>query len=384
LIPVIPLSDSFAYDALAKTLATHGVFGWTADQPTSFWPVGTSALYAVLYILFGPSFTPIVILNIALGTLIVGQTMWLTRIFFDDETAIVAGSILAVWPSQIAFVTILASELPFTFFVLLGFCGWYASNMSRGARIVVSALGFAAATYVRPIAMLLPIVVWLTAIPDFRKLREQFSTVLMIVFLVAICITPWSIRNTRLYNHFMLLSSNGGVVLWMGNNPSSDGTYTKRPASLDALDEYHRDKQLRAAALSYIAEYPLGFALRTARKAILLHLNETIAVHWNAEGIKQRFGTNMILPLKLLTQAFWSTVVLLALIGVGLVYWERGLILTLVHPFLVPWIYFTAVYSVMLVQDRYHFSSHPFIAAFAATTIIGARRALLERRRDRA
>jgi hypothetical protein len=58
LIPVAPVSDSAAYDAFAQTLALHGVYGWTPDQPSAFWPIGTSAIYDALYALFGHSYTP--------------------------------------------------------------------------------------------------------------------------------------------------------------------------------------------------------------------------------------------------------------------------------------------------------------------------------------
>jgi 4-amino-4-deoxy-L-arabinose transferase-like glycosyltransferase len=371
-IPVIPISDSVAYDTLANTLATHGVYGWNPTEPTTFWPVGTSALYAIIYIIFGHNFIAVVGFNIILGTVIVAQTMWLARSFFDNEIAILAGSLMALWPSEIAYVTILASELPFIFFVLSGFCAWYSPNLSKLARGAVSGLAFAAASYVRPIALLLPIVLWLTDMLNFRQLREQLPVMLLAMVVVLASIAPWSIRNTRLYDHFMLLSSNGGVTLWMGNNPDSNGVYMAPPASVEKLDEYERDKQLSAAAWRYIVDHPIDFVMRTAKKALLLHLNETIAVHWNAEGIKQRLGEGAILPLKLLMQAYWSLVLLLALVGVAMLVREDGLIPTLLHPLVATWIYFTTVYSMILVQDRYHFSSHPSIAILSSIPLVWA------------
>lgn len=38
LVPVVPLSDGRAYDLLARTLAEHGVYGWSADRPSAYWP----------------------------------------------------------------------------------------------------------------------------------------------------------------------------------------------------------------------------------------------------------------------------------------------------------------------------------------------------------
>lgn len=368
LIPVAPISDGVAYDTFANNLATHGVYGWTPDQPSSFWPVGTAALYAVLYMLFGHTLIPVVGFNIVLSTIIVGQTMWLTRRFFDDETAIVAGFLLAIWPSQVAYVTILASELPFTFFVLLGFSAWYGPGLSNWARAAGSGVAFAAASYVRPIALLLPIVLWLTALRDFQRLRAQFPLMLVAMIVMVACIAPWSIRNTALYGHFVLLSSNGGEVLWEGNHASSDQV---APGSSTG-NEYERDHQSGEAALRYIMDHPLSFVLRTAEKAILLHLNETIAVHWNAKGITERLGEGALLPLKIVTQAYWSLMLLFALAGIVALIRKDGLISTFMHPVIATWIYFTAVYSVMLVQDRYHFPTHPFIAMLSAVAMLTA------------
>lgn len=35
IIPVIPLSDSNAYDMFAWNIVQHGTYGWAADQPST-------------------------------------------------------------------------------------------------------------------------------------------------------------------------------------------------------------------------------------------------------------------------------------------------------------------------------------------------------------
>ena len=47
LIPVDPVSDSAAYETFAWTLVNDGVYGWSADQPSAYWAVGTSAIAAL-------------------------------------------------------------------------------------------------------------------------------------------------------------------------------------------------------------------------------------------------------------------------------------------------------------------------------------------------
>ena len=117
--------------------------------------------------------------------------------------------------------------------------------------------------------MFLPFVVWLSAIPNWRKLRDTLLMLLITIIVIGATIAPWSIRNTKLFGHFVLLSTNGGVSLWVGNNPSATGYYMDpyykdiMPASTERLGEYERDKVFTQAALRYIVENPASFVARS-------------------------------------------------------------------------------------------------------------------------
>jgi 4-amino-4-deoxy-L-arabinose transferase-like glycosyltransferase len=372
LVPVVPLSDGQAYDILARTLSEHGVYGWSADRPSAYWPVGTSAIYAFLYTVFGYSFVPIVVLNIALGTAIVGLTIWLARIFFDEKIALLAGWLMAVWPSEVAYVTILASELFFTFFLFVGLVAWFSSKLKMAPRAIVSGLAFGVASYFRPVALLLPIILWMSLVPNWRELRRQLSTLVLAMIFVIAAIAPWSARNTQLFGKFVLISTNGGAALWVGNNPNSTGFYMDTPTLSSELNEYEQGKILSKQAKDYIMAEPVAFVLRSFRKAVQMHLGETIAVHWNSEGIKRRFGESALLPLKLVHQGFWTAVLLLAICGLAIMTRGRGYVGTLTHPIFLTWTYFTAVYAITLVSDRYHFPLHPLISILASLTILTA------------
>ena len=374
LIPVVPVSDGDAYDILARMLAEHGVYGWAPDRPSAYWPVGTSAIYAALYFFFGHNYTAIVVLNVALSTGIVGLTIWLGRILFNDTIGVIAGGLMAIWPTQIAYVTILSSELPFTSFFLLGFVAWFGSRMAPWfVRAAVSGLAFGGAIYVRPAAMFLPFVVWLSAIPNWRKLRDRLPMLLITIIVIGATIAPWPIRNTKLFGHFVLLSTNGGISLWVGNNPSATGYYMNpykdMPASTERLGEYERDKVFTQAALRYIVENPASFVARSLKKAVLMYVGETSAIHWNVEGLKQRFGESVLFPLKLLTQGFWMVMLLLSVAGLILLLKQHGPVLTLTNPAVLTLLYFTTFYAIFLAGDRYHFPSHAIIALLAANII---------------
>jgi 4-amino-4-deoxy-L-arabinose transferase-like glycosyltransferase len=376
LVPVVPVSDSEAYDILARTLYEHGVYGWNATSPSAYWPPGTSALYAILYSVFGKSFAPIIALNIALSTGIVGLTIWLGWSLFDGRTGLFAGFLMAIWPSEVFYVTILASELPFTFFTLLGVAAWLNLRLSNLARVVVCGLSFAAATYFRPIAILLPIVLWLSVLPEWQRLRKELPIMLLTMVIIGAAITPWSLRNEKVFGHFVLMSTSDGVNLWIGNNANSDGFYMPLPESVQGLGEYDQNKKLQQEAIRYIFENPAGFVLRSIKKTVLLHINETLAVTWNAEGITRRFGDSSLFPLKFISRGFWTGVLLFALGGILILARKRGILQALMNPAVLIWVYFTTVYSIFLVADRFHFPSHPFVSMLAVIAILASVRSI--------
>lgn len=327
-------------------------------------------VYAALYSIFGQTYSPIVVLNVILSTALVGLTMYLGHAFLDKESGLLAGLLMAIWPGEVLYVTILASELPFTFLVLLGCTVWFNARMGNGVRAVASGLVFGAATYVRPIALLMPIALWLSTFPRWHKLCEGLPVMIVAMIVIGITVAPWSVRNTRVFGHFMTLSTADGVNLWVGNNANSNGYYMPLPAATQGLSEFEQDKLLGEQARQYIIDHPGTFFLRCIKKAVLLHLSETIAVTWNTQGITQRFGEKAVFPLKLMTRGYWTIVLLFALGGVVILVRRHSILSTLTNPAVVMWLYFVAVYSVFFVTDRYHFPEHPFIAMLAASPIL--------------
>ena len=282
-VPVVPISDSRAYDILAHALVEHGAYSWGNNQLTAYWPPGTSAIYAALYWIFGYSFRPVVVLNVILSTAVVGLTMVLAAKLFDKRTGIIAGLLMAVWPSEVAYVTVLASEIPFTFLILLGCTVWFSSWKSNIARAAVSGLAFGAASYFRPIALLLPIIVWLSTLLDWRKLRAGIPAMLVSLIVIAATIAPWTIRNAQVFGHFVPMSTSDGVNLWMGNNAGSDGSYSPLPLTVQGLNEYEQNRILSEDALLFVSEHPLMF--------VCAHVQESgVTPYFRNDGYYLEYG----------------------------------------------------------------------------------------------
>jgi len=121
----------------------------------------------------------------------------LAAFFFDEPTSLVAGELIAIWPSQICYVTILASKLPLIVLFLSGLLARFNPRFSTHVRAALSGLAFGAATYFRPVSIFLPIILWLSTLMRWKTFRSQFPMAVIATSVIGIVIAPWSVRSTK-------------------------------------------------------------------------------------------------------------------------------------------------------------------------------------------
>jgi 4-amino-4-deoxy-L-arabinose transferase-like glycosyltransferase len=371
LIPVIPISDGVAYDTFAQNIWLNGTYGWIENQPTAFWPVGTSAIYSLLFMLFGHSYTAIVILNITCTAAIIVLIPALCDRFFEDKrVGLYSALLIALWPTLIFYTTVLASELPYMAFLMAAFYCLTSKKLHIIKYGISSGILFAVAYYIRPLAIIVFAIgaFYLCVYTDNKRVAIVRSTLALLV--LALLVSPWTYRNYQLYDAFIPMSTNSGATLWMGNQPGTNGGYAPTPQALAHLDEHERNQALKQEALDYIKEEPVAFLTRTAEKFIQFHLRETIGVSWNKEGIAQVLGEKALLPLKLFAQLYWSILLLIALFGIVLMIKQKGFWHTAFHPFILMWISTAGIHAIIVSQDRYHIPITPMVSAFAVYAII--------------
>jgi len=377
-IPVAPVSDSHAYDVFAQNIASGEGFCWKPGEYTAYWAVGTSAIYALLYSVFGHSYLPIVILNVLVGMAALVLAMSLARRWLGEIPAVLTGWILALWPLLIEYTTVLASELLFNLCVLAAL--WLASmpRWKLVPRAVATGVALAAASYIRPVALLIaPLAYLREAIIQKRLLKAIIACGITSLLMVAL-ILPWSLRNLHVFNHFVLVSTNAGANFWMGNNPQTTGGYMELP-KLDIKNEAELDHELNRQAWEYIRQDPKAFVFRSIRKAVVLYDRESIGVSWNEQGIEQRYGHSLLLPLKLWSSGYWYLVLASAVMGTLFLLRYRYWLDVVTLPPLVLWLYFTAIHGITVTGDRYHIPTIPFLAMLAAYGINAAIQSLHKR-----
>jgi Dolichyl-phosphate-mannose-protein mannosyltransferase len=362
IVPVVPLSDSYAYDVFARNLASGVGYAWAPGQLTAHWPVGTSFIYSLLYRGFGFTYIPIVVFNICISLATIWLTMTLAARWFGHQVAFTAGLLLAFWPAQIEFVSVLGSELIFNALLVTWLVIWDSMRSKPWVTGVILGVVAAATCYVRPTGLLIPVVLLILDVVRDRRIVDPTLKAALTVLIACLLIAPWSIRNTRLLGSFVQISTNGGVNFWEGNNPASDGSTVPLPAAVMNMNEALRDRYLSGVAAAYIREHPGKFIVRTLSKAARLYSHESIGVYWNKAGLESRFGYRVFTPLKVFSSFYWACALMLGLGGLISLVRQIGPVRALFQPAVTFWLYFTAVYAITVIQDRYHFAAVPFIA----------------------
>ncbi len=375
LLPVDPVSDAAAYHVFATNIAVHGVYGFTPDSPGAYWAVGPAAIYAAGYLLFGVGAPLAVILPNLISSLVAVVALHdLGRRWFGPAEGRIAALLFACWPMGIQFTTVLASELHFIALSLVGLAAWDRRGLSVTGMAWVAGAGaaFALATYVRPIALLLPAALALAAI--LRAPRRELPAILQAVLATLIIfalVSPWSARNERVLGERAFVSTNFWPNFWMGNHAGTDGEYMPLPPDAPR-DEIARAAHMRDLALQDLRADPGGFVWRTLWKAVRLHERETIGVGWNEAGIVALGGTAAVTGLKLLSTAYWYGLLAAGLAGVVVLARRHSAWQALVSVPVWLWLYYTAIHAIIVIGDRYHMPAVPMIVLLAAAALAAA------------
>lgn len=389
-IPVDPVSDGLAYQTFATNIADHGVYGFTPEEPGAYWAVGPAAIYAAAYVVFGTgSGLGVFVVNLISSLLAVWGLYDLGRRWFGESEGRLAGLLFALWPMAIQFTTVLASELHFIALTCLALMAWDRA-LARGAEgrvqwtpeslvmLVLAGLAFGAATYVRPIALLIPAALGVAAL--LCAPRTAWVPLLKAGITSAIIfatVGPWSERNARVLEADVFMSTNFWANFWMGNHPGTNGEYQPLPPETRGMTEIERAAHMRALSLSDLEANPVSLIWRTGWKALKLHQRETIGVGWNSRPLQALVGGAGVAGLKLISTGWWYVMLLAAAGGIVVLARRMGVWATLLSGPVWLWLYFTGVHAVIVVGDRYHMPAIPMIALLAAVGL----NHLLSRRR---
>ncbi|MCH7812766.1 MAG: tetratricopeptide repeat protein [Planctomycetes bacterium] len=247
----LPEFDAPAVDAGYHDYWAWGLAGgdWTPPtgqedpriQSTPFFrPPLCPYFLAAIYAVFGHSFLAVRLIQMLLGAVGCGLAYLLGRRLFDRPTATVCGLMMAgywvfiYFDSELREVVLL---VPIHLAIILGLLSLRrrlgaARALGCGALLGLAVLG-------KPNSLLfLPVAIgWLLAVDRHQPMRRAVlrSGVLLAVGCLAV-VASATVRNAVVAGEAVLVSSNGGINLYIANNPRATGHDVRLPASLPDFD----------------------------------------------------------------------------------------------------------------------------------------------------
>ena len=219
-------ADAVFFHNVARLLAD----GWGYVEPygrtaTAQWPPGYPAALAVLYKLFGFHLVLAKGLNIAFAAITVFVTYLIGSRIFDRRVAYIGALILAFFPGQIYFSTLVMSETMFAMvFVLVLWLAlvWTIEGLeARWWQLLLIGGLIGVAAMVRVEAVFLGVVLvalWALLVRPWPRMA-RYSAVVALGAVLAL--TPWTIRNAIEFHEFMPLRVHASQAIAHGFDPEA-------------------------------------------------------------------------------------------------------------------------------------------------------------------
>jgi 4-amino-4-deoxy-L-arabinose transferase-like glycosyltransferase len=279
-LPAGGTHDQVTYDMLAHRVAEgYGFtfptywYPWVKPDTETAYFSGTMVLHlALIYKIFG--YHPLIarILYAFLGTAVCYFLYKIGQQLFDERTGLIAAALAAGYAYLILYSAALLTEMPFIFFLLLAL--HLALKLDAQSRIlewVVYGLALSGLLLFRMAVM--PFVVFILIYTAFKLhtgLQKLYKLAIPVIVIVT-SILPWTYRNYRLFNRFMLLESQFGHVFWNGNHPDRDLEFEVSwvapiPEDLRQLNEADLTYALLHRGISNVLSNPGRFIVLTLNR----------------------------------------------------------------------------------------------------------------------
>ena len=221
-------SDSKIYFDWAKELSNSNK--WFGKE-VFFMSPGYPYFLAFIFKFFGPSILAVRILQALINTATIFLIYKTTRNLFDRNTGYVAASIAAVYSIFIFFSGAVFGETIQTFFVtaLIYFLSKNQENYRHNKWFLSGLMLGLASLFRANILIVFPaLFIWIAySFYKSENLKKELKRTLIFLFIgTAIPILPVTLNNFFAGKEFVLLTSNGGINFYLGNNDKALGVYS--------------------------------------------------------------------------------------------------------------------------------------------------------------
>lgn len=370
--------DTGWYRAAAHYFANgDGYVNPFTGTPTAAWPPGYPVALGLLFKLIGEGTTQTYAANVVLGAATVAVVYAIGVALFDRRTAIVGALALAVWPGQVFFTSLTLSEPLFTLLFALAFLLIVLvpnAGAWRGTLLLALGVVTALAALTRGQALLLlPLALAAWGLAGYRW-RPAVAWVMLAAVAAAVVIAPWVVRNDHQLGSPVLIATNLGPNLWIGNHEGASGRMRIAEADPPLPDranltqpayEVKADRLALRKGLSYMVSHPGNEVLLAGSKVRAMYESDATALDWNAAYRSGFYSSQSVEDaLRGLANGFWFGALALAGMGLIAIRSRLGDIAGALPLTVLAW---TATHLLFFGDARFHY---PIVFAFA---LLGAR-----------
>ncbi len=354
-----------------------------------FRPPGYPYYLSLVYRVFGKSTLLPRILQLLLGIFSCGLLFLLTREIFNEQIAFISGLLMAVYwafpffEKELREVSLLVFTLP-----LLLLCLIKIVKRPKTWKLIGCGLLMGYIIITRPNFLLFfPVaVIWLYFRLESLNKRKKILFTSIFLLCTLIPIASVTVRNAVTGKDFVLISSNGGINLYVGNNPHATGNTIALPPEIPLfrnafmypqIVEYiekvegKKIKHSQAStyftgkALEYIKENPGRTIAMMLKKAAMFIGGVEIPSERDLTAERQRSRVLNILPLN------FAFIFSLALVGIVLFFTtsRQKANQTAILVLLLVGVYYLS-YLPFFVTSRFRMSIIPFLIIFAGLTVV--------------
>jgi hypothetical protein len=361
--------DSVFYHKVAILLADgHGYIDPWGGGLTAHWPPAYPATLALAYKLLGADLLWAKALNLGFALLTLALAYLIARRLFDRRVAFVGALVLAAFPAQVQFVTLVYAETMFAavFMLVLFLTLIWTVERKSGRAWQLLLLGFLVgfAALVRAEGLFLaPVLagIWLFTVRPWRRIA-WYGTLL--AFGTVVALLPWTARNMVQLDEFIVIRSNSDNAVARALDPDAP--------ELAWVDEPLRS---RWEGLTYQLTHPHRALAYAGEKLGDLYGSDHEALFVTTYRRDPDPNPNYDRPYSLETEQrlidladrYYFAAAGAALAGGVICLWRRQRrAVVLIMPVLV----WTAVFAFFNPVSRYHFPLEPVMAILSGVFLV--------------
>lgn len=341
--PATPSSDGATYLGLAERLLHEGHYETAGTR--AYWPPGYPFFLVPWLWAFGSKLA-VILSQFFLYLVGVVGCYKLARTLSGDQAGRLAALLFSIWPNLIALTGTPEKEA-----LILAILPWVCMGVMRPhiLPIALAGLGLGFGTLVQPSLQFL-LIAFAVLIPMLHGWRKIYGAFLLVICAVAV-ISPWTLRNYQKFGAFVLVSTNGGDVLYRANNPLADGGYApKGTIDLSAYGEVEKDRIAKQRAIEWIRQNPTGFLTLVVEKQIRFMGDDSMGIYTTLKRGEGSDNPNIYILAKLAANAWWLVVWLL----IAVMVWSSRHHTASYRATTWCWLYLFVLHSVFESNGKYH------------------------------